>query len=331
MHHDLLGRGLTAAAATAAGAVAAGAVTAGVLTAQGLAARRAAGPRTTVPPYADGRYGGNEGISLRLAVLGDSLSAGLGCEYPHETPGAIIARRLSRKAGRPVILSNIGVVGARSDHLAEQVDRALITRPHLAIIIVGANDVTHMIPHRWAAKRLRIAVRRLRAVGTQVIVGTCPDLGTVRIIGPPARNVVRRNSRLLARAQTLVTVQEGGYTVSLADSLGAEFAARPGDLFSPDRYHPNAEGYAALGEILTPAAFQALNLEGALLPARYERPLSEPLDQAATEAVLLSGTILHGDSAPSSHMITRVYRRLWRRGEDERDRTEGDHPGALAV
>ena len=85
---------------------------AGVLTVQAITARREAGPRRTSPPYADGRYGGTMGVSMRLAMIGDSLSTGLGADFAHETPGALIAQRLAARSGRPVILSTIGVVAA---------------------------------------------------------------------------------------------------------------------------------------------------------------------------------------------------------------------------
>ena len=71
------------------------------------------------------------------------------------------------------------------------------------------------------------AVRQLRAAGAQVVVGTCPDLGTVQPIRPPLRWLARRWSRQLAAAQTVAVVEEGAWTVSLADLLGPRFAAEP--------------------------------------------------------------------------------------------------------
>jgi hypothetical protein len=55
--------------------------------------------------------------------------------------------------------------------------------------MIGANDVTHRMPMREAAGQLGEAVARLRAVGCEVVVGTCPDLGTIR---PDARSRDRR-------------------------------------------------------------------------------------------------------------------------------------------
>ena len=42
--------------------------------------------------------------------------------------------------------------------------------------------------------------------------------------------------------------------------LGAEFAARPGEYFSEDRFHPSSVGYRRCAEELLPAALTALHL-----------------------------------------------------------------------
>ena len=293
-------------------AVGATAAAAGVLAAQAVAARRAAGPRRTVPPYADGRYGGNHGVSLRLAMLGDSLAAGLGCEHPHETPGALLAERLADRADRPVVLSTIAVVGSRSDHLADQVQRALIIRPTVAVIVIGANDITHFRPLRRQIRLLRRAIITLREERINVVLGTCPDLGSVRIIGPPARQVARRQSRRLAAMQAAAALQAGAIAVSLGDTLGPEFEARPSDLFSQDRYHPNPEGYAALGEVLAPAVIRAAGFDLPGLPTRYDLPRSADLIRAALEAAAIPGTVAE-PIQPEGSGARRALARVWRR------------------
>ncbi len=300
-------RALRMAALGSGGVLTAGAAAVSVLVAQGVQARRTVGPRRTVPPYSDGRYGGREGVSLRLCILGDSLATGLGVSHPHDTPGALLAVRYAGESARPVILTTVASVGARSEHLAEQVDRALIVRPTVAVIIIGANDVTHLVPQRRSVRLLRDAVVRLREAGSVVIVGTCPDLGTVQPIRRPLRHVVRRLSRQLARAQTTTAVLAGAHTVSLGDLLGPEFAARPLELFSDDHFHPNEEGYAALADVLGDGLLAATGLRGMHLPVRYE-PLAAPaLARAAEEAVASPGTVV------GSELAGEGGRRRWRR------------------
>jgi lysophospholipase L1-like esterase len=237
----------------------------GVLAVQARLARRAIGPRRTVPPYADGRYlpPGHEsarGTSLRLAVLGDSGAAGLGAPDAAGTPGGILAAALAAAADRPVMLTNTAVVGARSSDLDAQVDRILAVRPHVAVILIGANDVTHLVPPQRSVRLLGAAVRRLREAGVEVVVGTCPDLGTVRPLATPLRQVARRMSRELAAAQGLAVRQAGGRPVPLAELIGELFAGDPDAFFSDDQFHPSAVGYAACAQAMLPEVLAAAGI-----------------------------------------------------------------------
>jgi hypothetical protein len=158
--------------------------------------------------------------------------------------------------------------------------------------MIGANDVTHRMPPTQSVRRLSAAVRRLRTAGAEVVVGTCPDLGTIEPVQQPLRWLARRASRQLAAAQTIGVVAQGGRTVSLGDLLGPEFEANPRELFGPDNYHPSAEGYATAAMAVLPTVCAALGL----WPAEEERPdVSRregflPVARAAAEAAAEAGT-----------------------------------------
>lgn len=252
---------------TAMALAASAAAATGILAAEALEARRRIGRRTTAP-YADGRYGRGAGMTIRLAVLGDSGAAGLGADSPGDTMGAILANALAEVSGRTVTLSNHAVVGAQTKDLDAQVDRALWTRPHVAVIMVGANDITHLVPRTLSARRLRDAIRRIRGSGTEVVMATCPDLGTVKPVPQPLRAIMRRRSRLLAQAQADATTDEGGRAVMLGSRLGPEFDERPDVMFASDRFHPSTQGYEAAAQALLPEVIAAWRLggEGELLP-----------------------------------------------------------------
>jgi lysophospholipase L1-like esterase len=245
------------------------------------------------PPVADGVYGlASSGVPICFAMLGDSTAAGLGVHEPDETPAAMLAAGLSAIAGRPVRLINVARSGSRSDMLKAQVTRALAQHPEIAVIMIGANDVTARIDPAESVRHLARAVRRLRAAGCEVVVGTCPDLGSVKPLMQPLRWFARRASRLLAAAQTIAVVELGGRTVSLGDLLGREFAADPVSMFSADRYHPSARGYAAASMALLPSMVAALGLESepevTLDPRRGHGVL--PVYLAAAEAAEEPGT-----------------------------------------
>ncbi|KUL28986.1 SGNH/GDSL hydrolase family protein [Streptomyces regalis] len=278
----------------------AGAAAVGLLLAEVRLARRHVGNGTdNHVPNADGRYGhlyDNPGEApLRLTILGDSTAAGQGVHRAGQTPGALLASGLSAVAERPVLLRNVALPGARSDDLDRQValvlaDPALL--PDICVIMIGANDVTNRMPATRSVRHLSSAVRRLRTAGAEVVVGTCPDLGTIEPVQQPLRWLARRASRQLAAAQTIGVVEQGGRTVSLGDLLGPEFAANPRELFGPDNYHPSAEGYATAAMAVLPTVCAALGL----WPAEEERPDVTrregflPVARAAAEAASEAGT-----------------------------------------
>jgi lysophospholipase L1-like esterase len=267
-------------------------------------------------PQASGWYGTTTGDPIELAMLGDSSAVGLGADDPRDTPGAVIATNLSAITDRPVRLTVVAVVGAESPHLDEQVDRLLETTPNpdVAVVMIGANDVTHRIKPAVAVRALSDAVRRLRGLGAEIVVGTCPDLGTIEPIAQPLRYVARRWSRELAAAQTIGVVEAGGWTVSLADLIGEEFSARPRELFSTDRFHPSATGYARVAAVLLPSVCAVLGAwpegvpEGR--PAGRFGGGTDDVAHAAAKAASSAGTEVSGTAVDGA---TRGPRGRWAR------------------
>jgi lysophospholipase L1-like esterase len=228
---------------------------------QVLIARRTIPGAEAPPPRSNGTYGAtHDGPALRLAVLGDSTAAGYGVATRDQTPGALLSTWIADAARRPVRLTCPAVVGSVSAWLPGQVEAAVEAGVDLAIILIGANDVTTRAADSTAVRHLSAAVTSLRAAGAEVVVATCPDLGTIRPIRRPLRWLARRWSRQLAQAQTIAVVRAGGRTVSLVDLLGPQFDAAPDRMFGHDRFHPSAEGYIAAATVILPAALTALGL-----------------------------------------------------------------------
>lgn len=195
---------------------------------------------------------------LRLAMLGDSLAAGLGVDRPEQLPGVVLARGLADDSGQPVQLDTLAICGCTSRRLAGQVDAALINPPHAALVMIGANDVARQIPPWESARLLGEAVSRLRAAGTTVIAGTCPDLGTIPQIPQPLRAIAHTTSWALARLQHEAICAAGGLPVSLAQLLARDFRTQPDILFGRDRFHPSTAGYQTACSVLLPTLCSAL-------------------------------------------------------------------------
>ncbi|MFX0594203.1 SGNH/GDSL hydrolase family protein [Melissospora conviva] len=324
---------LTAAGAGAAAVTAA--ATTGVLFGQARQARRIIPSAEAPPPRCDGVYGAKlPGEPLTLVVLGDSTAAGYGVHRRRETPGALLATGLSRRLRRPVRLCRLAVVGSISSRLRYQVEDALELEPDLAVILIGANDVTHRTPISVAVRHLVEAVRALRAAGAEVVVGTCPDLGAIEPVKPPLRWLARRWSRQLAAAQTVAVVEAGGWTVSLGDLLGPRFATEPKRMFAWDRFHPSAEGYAMAVAALLPTALSALGATGEprTAPARGEgvRSLPKAAQVAARHAgTEVSGAQVHGQERGAGGRWARLRRRRIFFGAGGNPQNPDDNPATV--
>jgi len=245
-----------------------GALGAAVLAAEVALARRLVGSVTDPAPTVDGSYGGGE--PLTLAVLGDSAAAGWGVPAAEAFP-RVLAETLSGRLNRRVDLRCVAEVGAKTADLGEQVERLAGDLPQLAVIVVGANDVKTRVRPGTSAAQLRRVLDALQEQGCAVVVGTCPDLGTVRPVKPPLRWVVRQWSRLLAAAQAAATVDAGAVAVKLGELLGPDFLAEPQVYFGADRFHPSAAGQRRVVDVLLPAALVALGVEqGATSPDAAE-------------------------------------------------------------
>jgi lysophospholipase L1-like esterase len=272
---------------------------AGVIVGESKLARRRIPQAVTAPPVSHNTTWAAAGVSanrppIRLVVLGDSSAAGYGVQRDRDTLAAQLAIGISSVARRPVHITNVAVVGAQSSQLAAQLEELGPVRPDIALISVGTNDVTHRVKPPEAVPHLADAVARLRNLGAEVIVCTCPDLGAVRPLAQPLRRYARMLSRQMAKRQTIAVVEAGGRTVSLGDLLGPLFATQR-DLFSDDQFHPSAAGYAAAADAILPSALDALGLSTRARSASTfltRRP--KPVAKAAAQAAAHPGTEVAG-------------------------------------
>jgi lysophospholipase L1-like esterase len=240
----------------AGGILAAGVVGLTVLAVEGWVAARRQYVSADLAPTMSGAFGADSAPSLRLLMLGDSSAAGLGVDETEETVGGRLSELIA-STGRRVQLDSVAVTGSRAADLGPQVSRALVRgAPDIAVILIGANDATHFTPLDEVERNITAAVRRLRAAGSAVVVGTCPDLGAVRNFAQPLRELVGWAGRRVAAASERAAVAGGGVTVDLAARTGPVFRADPGTL-SGDQYHPSADGYQLWALALYPAVYEA--------------------------------------------------------------------------
>ena len=266
---------------------------------EGKVARRAIGTSEARPPLPDTIFGDDlAGEPISCLILGDSAAVGYGMTSLDSTPPGMVGIGLAHLLERPVKVTSFAVVGAQTSDLERQITLGLESKPEIALIIVGVNDVTHRVRPSESARTLGTAVRRLQDLGVEVVVGTCPDLGTIQPLPQPLRKVARTWSRRLAAKQAVATLNAGGRAVSLGDLLGHVFASRADVMFGEDHFHPSETGYAHMVSVLIPTLAAALRDKSIDEAYAREIPAAEPprdllpLQEAATKAAQHAGTEL---------------------------------------
>ncbi|WP_222265951.1 GDSL-type esterase/lipase family protein [Modestobacter marinus] len=189
-------------------------------------------------------------MTFRFLVLGDSLAFGTGATHPEDTLGARLTRELEQ-AGYAVDLDVVAVPGATSLDLAAQVRRAGARDADVALLVIGANDLTRQVPSARAAAALGAAVGELRQRGTDVLVVPTPDMSSVAWVPPAFQSVVAGLCDQARALQTRAAEAVGAVVAAVAPEVSRRFAVEPA-LFSADRFHPSSAGYALVAEALAP-------------------------------------------------------------------------------
>jgi lysophospholipase L1-like esterase len=207
--------------------------------------------RPTVPSGSQTIFG--KGSPLRFVVLGDSTSVSQGGEYSRGY-AVQTAEYLAQRT--TVTWANVGVSGARAKDVAEkQVPQVLKYKPDIALVAVGANDVTHGTPVMAVKKSLSVTIDQLRQANPKVhiILTGAPDMGSVPRFPQPLRWYMGARTNALNKMVTRLSKEKHVAFAPIAEKTGQAFRANP-KLFAADKFHPTTEGY----ELWVPVIIAAL-------------------------------------------------------------------------
>ena len=176
----------------AAGIGALGAVGYGVLKAEALVARRLVGPAVRRPPRRQRRlWRWRRRAPVELLVLGDSSAAGMGADTG--LPDHRRHHRQRRLGARPAARSASPTPPSSAPcprDLELQLANALDQVPDAGRRDHHDRRQRRDPPHRQGGRRPPPRDRRCApcaTLGTEVVVGTCPDLGTIQPVPQPLR------------------------------------------------------------------------------------------------------------------------------------------------
>lgn len=186
---------------------------------------------------------------LRLLVVGDSLSEGVGDPAP--SLGWLSGRlhgwvyHLEQHIGRSRAVETLNLArrGATLRDVADLQLPRIGDAYHAAICLVGVNDaLSPGFAGRGFAGRYRVVIGRLREVAPVVVVGTIHDITRPLPIPAGRKDVIRR--RIAAVNAVVREVAEDPGTLLADFESHQDEITRP--LLSIDRLHPNRDGHRQL-------------------------------------------------------------------------------------
>lgn len=182
----------------------------------------------------------------RIAVLGDSLTAGYGLAVADAFPARLEATLRSR--GFPCAVVDAGVSGDTSAGGAARVGWVLADRPSHLLVELGGNDALRALPPEQLEANLERIVLAAQAQGVPVMIAGMlapPNLGADygAAFAAAYRRVVDRHALAF-------------YPFFLDGLVG-----RPA-LFQADGIHPNAAGVAIVVERILPTVEAWLRATG---------------------------------------------------------------------
>lgn len=203
---------------------------------------------------------------LRMVVLGDSTTAGVGVERAEDSLPYLIARRLAEAEGRAVHVVSYGWAGARAADLPrQQLPRAIeplrstetesfLAGADVVAIVIGSNDATHSTPPRRFRASLRTLLDGIRTTAptARIVVAGIPAFrGALRAI-EPLIFLADQYARLLRPISRGEADRAGAAFADLARDVPPRIRGRT-DVLSDDRFHPSVVGYAAWADVIAEA------------------------------------------------------------------------------
>ncbi len=169
-----------------------------------------------------------------ILAFGDSLTAGYGVE-PEESYPEQLQRMLDAK-GYAWRVVNMGVSGDTTDGGVARLDAALLLKPRIVILELGANDGLRGLPLERTRANLDLMINSFQGDGAKVILAgmTLP------------RNYGAAYVRDFERIFRELSKQRGAVLIPFF----LEGVAMNAALMQPDALHPNAAGCRKVAELV---------------------------------------------------------------------------------
>jgi lysophospholipase L1-like esterase len=227
--------------------------------------------------------GRSTGRPLRLVVLGDSTTAGVGVERAEESLPYLLAERLAAHEAARVHVVSYGWAGARAADVAEkQLPRAMeplrteeespfLPGADVVAVVIGSNDATHQTPRGRYRAALRSTMEGVRAAAPNariVLAGIPRFRGALRAI-EPLITLADGYAGLLRPISRAEAERVGAAYADLAAGVPPRIE-RGMEFLSSDNFHPSVVGYSLWADVIFEALIGRTASDVHVAPSAFE-------------------------------------------------------------
>ena len=192
---------------------------------------------------------------LKFLVLGDSSAVGVGAEPQNGS----IAGRLA--ADFPTAdIQNIAVSGSKvHDAIGQLESLTADQRYDLILIQIGGNDIVRNTSNTNLERDFPTLLKLAKQYSDNVVQLTSGNVGTSKLLPLGTRWWFSLKTKQVRKIFSRINSEQGTHYIDLYRRLAVDpYAKDPKKYYSPDFFHPSADGYGDWYSFVLPIVFEAM-------------------------------------------------------------------------
>lgn len=175
----------------------------------------------------------------QILLAGDSVVFGVGATKPETSIAGLFGRDFPQAA-----ITNLGVSGAETDGLVQQLQSVQGRHYALVVLVSGANDVVHLANLTKSLKQLDQALTLANGLSEHIVLMPEGNMGNAPIFPYPASLILTPRSRQFrAGAMALAQQHQTIFVDVFFERSKDPWRRRPNYFYAGDWFHPADPGY----------------------------------------------------------------------------------------